>query len=310
MRIPSFAIYNFQFAINVQSQIVNRKLQIINLLTAITLIVLSACTPDPNLDLIPYEQKLVIDGSIEDKGYARIFLSYSASYFQPIDSANILKLIIGTAKVTVSDGTRSEILTLRRDNNYFPPYIYESTDIRGEVGKTYTLTVELKGERYTASTTIPPPAKFNRLWFEDIPKKDSLGYLYGAISDDPNTANYYRIFTERLNQDTKYIPVYLSAVGDQYFNGKTFTFSILRGPENFTNIIDDLYFKKGDTVLVKFCTMDKAHFDFWRTVERELYVVGNPFASSGNEIISNIDNKKALGVWGGYGVTYYQTIYR
>jgi len=280
------------------------------ILLLMTLVLLAACHPDPNLDVIPYEQKLVIDGSIEDKGFARIFLSYSASYFEPIDSANIFQLVVGTAKVTVSDGTTSEILTLRRDNNYFPPYIYESTGIRGEVGKTYTLTVDLKGQRYTASTTIPPPAKFNSLWFEDIPGKDSLGYLYGSVTDDPNTENFYRVFTKRVNTDTKYIPIYLSAVSDQYFNGKTFTFSILRGPESFTNIIDDLYFKKGDTVQVKLCTMDKAHFDFWRTVERELYVVGNPFASSGNEIISNIDGKKALGVWGGYGVSYYQAIYK
>ena len=38
------------------------------------------------------------------------------------------------------------------------------------------------------------------------------------------------------------------------------------------------------------------------------FVVGNPFSSSGNQILSNIDGKKALGVWGGYGVTYYRLI--
>ena len=48
---------------------------------------------------------------------------------------------------------------------------------------------------------------------------------------------------------------------------------MLRGPESFTDIDDDLYFKKGDTVMIKLCTMDKAHFDFWQTLERELYVV-------------------------------------
>lgn len=286
-----------------------RKRIIPDLILSVTAI-LAACSVEPDLDAVPYEKKLVIDGAIEDKGYARVYLSYSASYFDEIDSANIIQLIEGRAKVTVSDGTDSEILTLRRDNNYFPPYIYESTSLRGQAGKTYNLTVDLQGQRYTATTTIPPVASLDRLWFEDIAGRDSLGYLYGAISDDPNAANYYRIFTQRVNQDSKYIPMYLSAVGDQYFNGKKFNFSILRGPEDFTNIIDDLYFKKGDTVLVKFCTMDKAHFDFWRTLERELYVVGNPFASSGNEIISNIDGKKALGVWGGYGVKYYRTIYR
>lgn len=264
-----------------------------------------ACVPEPELDQTTYEPKLVIDGSIESGGFPRVVLSNSASYFMNIDSANIRDLIVSTAKVTVSDGVNEEILTLKRDDNFFPPYIYQGTSLKGETGKTYSLTVEVKGKRYTASTTIPPPAQFDKLWFELAPGKDSLGYVYGQITDDAAVANYYRVFTQRLNEDDRFIPVYLSAVGDQYFNGQQFTFTLLRGPENFTNVIDDLYFKRGDSVRVKLCSMDRAHFDFWRTVERELYVVGNPFSSSGNKIISNIDGDNALGVWGGYGVSYY-----
>jgi len=274
-------------------------------LLIIPAILLLACVPEPSLDQTAYEPKLVIDGSIESGGFPRVVLSNSASYFMNIDSANIRDLIVSTAKVTVSDGETEEILTLKRDDDFFPPYVYQGTSLKGEVGKTYSLTVEVKGKRYTASTTIPPPAKFDKLWFELAPGKDSLGYVYGQLTDNAEEANYYRVFTQRLNKDNRFIPVYLSAVGDQYFNGQQFTFTILRGPENFTNVIDDLYFKRGDSVRVKLCSMDRAHFDFWRTVERELYVVGNPFSSSGNEIISNIDGDDALGVWGGYGVSFY-----
>jgi hypothetical protein len=269
---------------------------------------LCGCEPGTDLDTLDYTPKLVVDGSIENGGYARVVLSYSASYFDNIDSASIRKLLVTTAKVTVSNGQQEEILTLKRDNKFFPPYLYAGTSLKGEPGKTYHLKVELKGQTYTATTTIPPPAKFNDLWYELAPKKDSAGYIFGKLTDDPAVNNYYRVFTQRKDVDDRYIPVYLSAVGDQYFNGKTFTFSILRGPENFTDPQDDLYFQLGDTVRIKFCTMDKAHFDFWRTVERELYVVGNPFASSGNEILSNIEGKNVLGVWGGYGVTYYQIV--
>lgn len=278
------------------------------LLFIVAVICAAACTPESDLDAVAYTPKLVIDGSIEDNGFPRVVLSYSASYFDNIDSTSIRKLLVTTAKVTVSDGEQEEILTLKRDNTAFPPYIYQGTSMKGAAGKTYKLTVELKGETYTATTTIPAPAKLDALWYELAPGEDSLGYIYGKLTDDPAAENYYRVFTLRKNIDTRFIPVYLSAIGDQYFNGQSFTFSILRGPENFTNITDDLYFTKGDTVRVKLCTMDKAHFDFWRTVERELYVVGNPFASSGNEIISNIKSDKALGVWGGYGVTYYQIV--
>jgi len=266
-----------------------------------------ACVPETDLDELSYTPKLVIDGSIENNGFAEVVLSFSASYFESIDSLSIRNLMATTAKVTVTDGDETEVLTLKSKES-FPPYVYVSTSIKGEVGKEYELKVELRGKIYTATTTIPEPKTFDDLWFELAPGKDSTGYLFGKISDDPLVNNYYRLFTQRKHVDDRYIPVYMSAVGDQYFNGKTLTFSILRGPESFTDPVDDLYFHTGDTVRIKFCTMDKTHFDFWRTLERELYVVGNPFASSGNDVISNIKGENVLGVWGGYGVTYYQVV--
>lgn len=267
-----------------------------------------ACTKEPMLDMVPYEQKLVIDGWIEQGAFPRVLLTTSHAYFSGVDSTTINDLVETRAKVTVSDGEISDVLTLKKDDSYFPPFVYQGTKLKGEVGKTYTLTVELKGEKYTATTTIPPPALLEELWYQGVPEREGRGYIYGRFTDDPDVDNYYRIFTMRLGKDEDFIPVYLSAVGDQYFNGKSFTFSLLRGPESFTNVADDLFFEEGDTVRVRFCTMDKAHFDFWRTIERELYLVGNPFSSPGNDVISNIEGKKALGVWGGYGVTYYQFV--
>jgi hypothetical protein len=267
---------------------------------------LGGCTPETDLDELQYTPKLVVDGSIENGQQPRVVLSHSASYFDNIDSASIRKLMETTAKVTVSDGQRQEVLTLKPNDGFFPPYVYEANTLRGEVGKTYTLTIDLKGKRYSATTTIPTPPRLDSIWFELVPGKDSLGYLYGRLSDPPDVVNYYRVFTQRQNIDDRYIPMYQSAVGDQYFNGKRFTFSILRGPDDFTNVVDDLYFSRGETVLIKACAIDRGHFDFWRTLERELYVVGNPFASSGNDIRSNIDGDDVLGVWGGYGSTYYR----
>ena len=274
----------------------------------IIIISLIRCAPESDFEAIPYTKKLVVDGFIETNGFARVQLSYSAAYFQEIDSANIRDLLVTTAKVSVSDGSQEEVLTLRRDDKLFPPYYYEGTSIKGKAGGSYKLKIEHNGEVYTASTTIPEPRKLDELWFELAPEKEQEGFLYGKITDNAAEQNYYRIFTQRENIDKRFYPVYLSAIGDQYFNGKSLTFSILRGPENFSEVQDDLYFTKGETIRVKFCTMDKAHFDFWRTLERELYAVGNPFASSGNEVISNIDGGKALGVWGGYGVTMYKTV--
>ena len=270
-------------------------------------IILTACEKELTVDLPPYSPKLVVDGWIEQGRYPTVTLTRNAAYFDKIDSTAIRELIATTAKVTISDGEQEEVLTLRRRDEHFPYFLYQGTEIKGEVGKTYGLKVELRGKVYTASTTVPKPVPLDSLWFERLPDEDSLGYLWAAFTDAPEEENYYRLFTQELRQDSSFVPTYLSVVGDRYFNGETLRFSVLRGAENLNDVTEDLYFKRGDTIRVKFCTLDRAHFDFWRTLERELYTTGNPFAASGNEVISNIEGE-ALGVWGGYGASYYYFI--
>lgn len=266
-------------------------------------VILAACEKELEIDLPPHTPRLVVDGWIEQNRYPTVILTHNAAYFEPVDSGSIRELVATRAKVTIGNGEQEEVLTLRRRNEYFPNYLYQGTTIRGEVGKTYDLKVELSEETYTARTTIPAPVSLDSLWYEPLSPTDTLGYVWAHFTDRADEENYYRLFTQRVGKDDRFVPVYLSAIGDQYFNGESFSFSVLRGAENLNNVTDDLYFQEGDTVRVKFCAIDRAHFDFWRTLERELYATGNPFASSGNEVLSNVEGG-ALGIWGGYGATY------
>jgi hypothetical protein len=59
------------------------------------------------------------------------------------------------------------------------------------------------------------------------------------------------------------------------------------------------YFYKGDTVVVKWSSIDKKTYEFWNTLEFSYGTTGNPF-SSPVEVNGNISNG-ALGVWAGYG---------
>lgn len=266
-----------------------------------------ACDDSLDFDIENYNSKIVVDGYIENGQYPLVVLTKSAAYFSSIDSSSLRNLVVSRAKVTVSDGEREEILTLKKNDAYFPPYIYEGSELKGEVGKKYFLKIDYEGKIYESVTTIPPKVEFDSIWFKLAPNEDSLGLIYGRLNDDADAENYYRLFTQRLEKDQKYIPIYLSAIGDQFFNGKSFTFSILRGSESISDAVDDIYFRKGDLVRLKISTMDRTHFDFWRTLERELYVTGNPFSSSGNEIKSNISGG-ALGVWGGYNSAIHQLV--
>ena len=81
----------------------------------------------------------------------------------------------------------------------------------------------------------------------------------------------------------------------------------MQGSEIISFITKNEYFNIGDTVSIKFCTIDKDHYEFWNTFQDEVLNTVNPFASSLSVIKSNIQGD-GLGIWGGYGVSYYTLI--
>ncbi|WKN31565.1 DUF4249 domain-containing protein [Porifericola rhodea] len=264
----------------------------------------NACEENINVELPAYEPKLVVEGWIEQDKYARVILTESAAFFDKIDSAALRNSIVTTAKVTVSNGDETEILTLNKEDEFFPSYVYQSTQIKGKVGETYELKVEVGGEEYAARTSVTAPASLDSIWFERLADQDSVGEVRLRYTDPVAERNQYRIFTKRLNKDKSFVPVYLSVIDDRSFNGETIDFSLLRGSESLSEVTDDIYFHTGDTVMIKFCTMDETHYQYWKNLENELYAAKNPLYASGNEVVGNIEGN-ALGVWGGYGASYY-----
>ncbi len=263
---------------------------------------------EPDLELENYESKIVIDGWIEQGKFAQVLLTLSAPYFSEIDSISLRDYALTRAKVSLSDGERSEVLTLKPNNAYFPPYIYFGTSIKGEIGKTYTLTVEYEGVAAMATTTIPEPVQLDSVWFALEPGKDSLGLVWLHFTDAADEKNYYRTLTQIKNVDSKYIPTYFPNFNDEYFNGQEINISLYKGNKTSTNKEDELFFRLGDTIMLKATAIDKASYDFWFTFQKEIINTGNPFASTYARVKTNVTN--GLGVWCGYGSTYYQVIAR
>lgn len=270
-----------------------------------TFIILSYCSCEKDIDLnLPDpEIKIVAEGWIDQSDYPIVMLTKSSPYFSVVDSAAIMDMIVLNATVVVSDGVIYDTLTPTFDPNYFPPFLYKGSLIKGEVDKTYYLKVITDSITLTATTTVTPPIPLDSVWFEVEDNQDSLGYVWGSFQDPADQINFYRLFTKRLCKDSRFIPTFGSAYDDKFFNGQSFEFSLMRGIESLTDTTTDeemTFFKIGDTVIVKACTMDKAHYDFWRSAEGEMYTSGNPFASP-TQIVTNIEGG-GLGIWGGYGV--------
>jgi Domain of unknown function (DUF4249) len=120
-------------------------------------------------------------------------------------------------------------------------------------------------------------------------------------TDRQGLGDYIRYFT-KTNSEPFY-PGFNSVFDDQIIDGKTYTIQVDRGVnKNANNSDTSLYFRRGDTAVLKLCNIDKATFDFWRTFEFNFQSIGNPF-SSPTKVVNNISNG-ALGYFGGYAAQY------
>ena len=294
------------------------------------LVLLTSCEQEITLELPVQEAKLVVEGNIEPNSPPFVLLTKSQGYFEEINQTSFENSFVHGAIVKVSDGTNeiqlSEICTNNLPDSLLP-YIaqYLGVDasslasinycfytsfnpaIFGVLGKIYNLSVISENKTYTATTQILQPIALDSLWFELDKGQTSLGYIWAKMSDPAGLGDNYRWFAQRKGKDETYYAPFGSSFEDKFIDGKTFNFGYNRGsapnsskPED--NNSERGYFKTGDTVIVKFCTINRAAFEFFRTYETEVGNNGNPFASP-TTIVTNIEGG-GLGIWCGYAPAY------
>jgi hypothetical protein len=124
-------------------------------------------------------------------------------------------------------------------------------------------------------------------------------------TDPPGYGDYVRYFTKRNRGP--FLPGFNSVFDDLFIDGTTYELQVEPGVDRNTKIKeDDRFFNRGDTVTFKLSNIDKATYDFWRTMEFSYQSVGNPF-STPVKVLGNISNG-ALGYFGGYASQYRQII--
>ena len=183
-----------------------------------------------------------------------------------------------------------------------------SSNLVPEIGKAYYLTVIKGADTVRATTTIPPLIPLDSVFYvnhPDFPVNDSLVEMRAKLSDFPNRADFYRIFTKR-NSEPMFALLGGSVTDDKIFDGRQFEFPIQRGqPQTADFDVNSFgYFWRGDTVTIRSANIDFEHFRFWQTLEYNVGTQG-PFTTY-VRIESNI--KGGLGIWGGLSFGDYTLI--
>jgi hypothetical protein len=294
---------------------------------------LFSCETDIDLDLPEGKPAIVVEGHIEPSQSPVIVLTKSAAIFSGFSTAQMENSFVHHAKIFVIAGNQEFELQEMSSFNVsaetlqliagqygltinpvtgklpFNFYFYTSPELKGEPGKNYRLRIQTENEMLTAATSIPQLNPLDSLWFKPHPnpKNDSLVMLWYRYKDPDTLGNCVRYFTKR-NQETFYPGYFASVFIDEFVNGKPFIdFPLQRGEPKSKepDFATFGYFKKGDTITVKWSATDLAHYRFWNSLETEFSSQGNPIGSP-TVIQSNING--GLGIWGGYGSTYHKIV--
>lgn len=267
-----------------------------------------SCEKAVNFHLDESAPKLVVEGIIENNQPPVVILTKSLDYFSAISSDILANSFVRNAEVYISSG----FLTHRLKEYSIPlgngiAFYYYSSDstnpgtlFKGELNTQYSLRIIAEGNEYTSETTIPFITKrIDSLFWKQAPGSNDSNkvVLMVKATDPPGYGDYIRYFTKRNNEP--FFPAINSVFDDQIIDGTTYEVEVERGVNrNFGLSEGYSFFDKGDSIIFKLSNINKATFDFWRTMEFSYSSIGNPF-SSPTKVLGNISGG-ALGYFGGY----------
>lgn len=281
---------------------------------ALLIILMAGCEKKVDFKLHDQPDKLVVEGIMENDQPPVVILSKSIGYFSTISADVLNQSFVHGADVFVSNGSLTHKLKeySRSVGNGISLYYYSTdssslnTSFKGELNHQYSLKIVAGGREYTAVTSIPKITKIiDSVWWKKAPVTSGSDtnkvLIMVRATDPPGFGDYVRYYT-KTNREPFYPP--LNSTFDDYFiDGTTYELQIDKGVDRNLGLgYDEIYFKRGDTVGLKLSNIDKATYDFWRTMEFSYSSVGDPF-STPTKVLGNIKGD-ALGYFGGYASQY------
>lgn len=248
--------------------------------------------------------QIVVEGWIEDGGFPVVMVTTSVPVTEILtDISELDQYVVNWAKVTIHDGENEVVLIGQKNDNYFPPYIYTTTSMQGKAGGTYYLKVEYSGRTVTASTTIPCPKPLEYIKVNKVKDKENMFYLTGGLKDNPQTKDYYKVFTKVRKKDSTFVSSFLGLTNDEILDEEICEIAINNGTGRISEKMN-AYFTSEDFISIRFCTLDKKSWTYWSDFEEIQSLTSNPIFPVFTDIRSTV--KGGLGYWAGYGSVYYK----
>jgi len=306
-------------------------------------IILFSCQEEITLDLPKADDKLVIEGSIENGFPPYIIITKNGGYFDPINSETFDNLFVNDIESVeiwyYNEGEKvSKTLEQIIGLDSLPPIYtdlsyFNNTDNYefSKEGRTYFLEINWNNQIISSSTRIPEVTPLDCLWVEKSENNDKeFKYdIRGLYSDPADQNNFILVKSKRIQhfeyKDSLECQVkdrpdnslkLLDAGSDVLINGESFETYFPRPRESgnpFPNSSYNAYHTKicnlGDTLVFK---EDIVLIKYCQIDESSLKFwrgLVRQVGTNGNpfaeplNLVSNITN--GLGIFSGYGSAYY-----
>jgi hypothetical protein len=258
-------------------------------LVSCLLILTTSCQKVIQIDLNTANPQLVVEANINNQPGP-----YIVKLSQTVNFTNITDIPpVEGATVILSDSSGNSESLIERSNG-----IYMTKTFRGIPGQYYKLSILSNGKTFDAISRMPYPVKLQKLDItEEANDRPSFGggrdqkkrYRVNYEIEDPvQYKNYYRFVAYHKNMEL----ITRRVFDDQFHNGKIIV-------DEF-GLNDTAKFEVGDTILVNLECIDKATYDFYRTLRDGFGGLGFLSASPANPITNVSDN--ALGYFSAYSV--------
>ncbi|MEM6298524.1 MAG: DUF4249 domain-containing protein [Bacteroidota bacterium] len=208
-----------------------------------------ACEQVIDLELDSTDEPLVVIQAevIDTAGYSYAQITQSLDFYNPTAAERITN-----ANVQVTDDL-GNIFPFSEGAELDGIYLPEDPSFRGEVGRTYTLTVQANGQIFTATSELLPVTQIDSVvtrFVEESIFRDEGYYLYFFAQEPPNEDNFYRWRVYR--NDTLFDEFDDILLADDEFV-----------QENIENLELPYAFELGDTVALEQYSLNEEVFDYY-----------------------------------------------
>lgn len=209
------------------------------------MLLLGSCQKVININLGSSATQYVIVGAITDQpGSCQVSITQTKNFN---DDNNFP----GVSGATVTIENNGVVTTLPETDSG----IYQTGALQGIPGNTYHLTVNINGQIFTASSTMPQPVPLDSIYIS-AGRLNNKKYVTVVYKDPPGVANYYH-FIQYVN-GKKEKTVFVD--DDEFTDGQTVKSQLDYGNDTNDPARD---IKTGDNVTLAMLCIDAAVYKYW-----------------------------------------------